>query len=215
MQIDDRKDFYAPKRYMVEFFASLAIVYVLTLTNIFVHQNKTTYASLAINAGFCMMIWAWLLRARTGGILNPIIALAYAKVGQIPFGSALLYMLAQILGGLFAGGLIFLQLPESISTQARQSGAGLPIADNRFYSEGFICELLGATFLSFVMVGLITDKRATPEVYAIGFGAFSAVVEISFGAISGGTLNPARLIGPCAVLYSFGSFVWLPVLAQL
>jgi len=40
MEIDGRKDFFAPKRFMVEFFASLAIVYVCTLTNVFVHASQ-------------------------------------------------------------------------------------------------------------------------------------------------------------------------------
>ena len=107
MEIDGRKDFYAPKRYIVEFVASLAIVYVTTLTNIFVHANKTNYGSLAINVGFSMCLWSWLLRERTGGILNPVIAIAYAKVGQIPFPSAVIYCIAQILGGFVAGALCY------------------------------------------------------------------------------------------------------------
>jgi len=51
-------------------------------------------------------------------------------------------------------------------------------------------------------------------VYALGYGCFSAVSEIAIGQLSGGTLNPARVIGPVAVLYSFGKVVWLPILAQ-
>lgn len=214
MNIDGRKDFYAPKRYMVEFFASLAIVYVTTLTNIFVHENKTTYSSLAINAGFCMAIWSWLLRERSGGVLNPALALGYAKVGQIPFASAILYILVQILGGLFAGALIFLQLPEEMSTNIKNSGSGMPVADNRYTSAAFVIELIASAFLAFVVIGLFIDKRSTPETFALGFGCFSTVSEIAIGQISGGTCNPARLIGPVAVLYRFGAYVWLPVLAQ-
>jgi glycerol uptake facilitator-like aquaporin len=40
------------------------------------------------------------------------------------------------------------------------------------------------------------------------------VAEIGLANISGGTCNPARLIGPAAVLYKFGSNIWIPILAQ-
>ena len=41
------------------------------------------------------------------------------------------------------------------------------------------------------------------------------VSEIGLSRLSGGTCNPARLIGPAAVLYRFGSDIWIPVLAQI
>ena len=159
MEIDGRKDFFAPKRFMVEFFASLSIVYVCTLTNVFVHANKATGASLCITAGLSMAIWAWLLRDRSGGVLNPAIAFAYAKVGQIPFGAAVVYGLVQILGGVFASGLIYLQLSTSLAEAAKNAGAGIPNADPRNLPQAFICELLATMFLSFTLMGLVTDKK--------------------------------------------------------
>ena len=160
MEIDGRKDFFAPKRFMVEFFASLAIVYVTTLTNVFVHASKATPPSLAITAGLSMMIWAWLLRDRSGGVLNPAMAFAYAKVGQLPFGAAIVYALVQIVGGLFAGGLIYLQLSTELADAAKNSGAGIPVADSRFISQAFICELVASMFQAFVLIGLVSDKKS-------------------------------------------------------
>jgi len=161
-----------------------------------------------------MAIWSWLLRARTGGVLNPAMALAYAKLGQIPLGSALVYIICQIMGGLFAGGLIFIQLPKNISDITHATGAGLPISDPRFPGYAFVLDLITSAVLSFVVTGLIFDKRATPETYGLGYGAIACASEIATGTISSGNCNPARSIGPCLVLYKLGSFVWVPVLAQ-
>jgi len=61
--------------------------------------------------------------------------------------------LAQILGGLFAGGLIFLQLPDYLTENAKQSGSGLPIADSRYSSNAFVVEMIGSAFLAFIVVG--------------------------------------------------------------
>jgi len=162
-----------------------------------------------------MTIWAWLLRDRSGGILNPAMAFAYAKVGQIPFGAALCYALVQIIGGLFAGGLIYLQLSTKLAESAKSTGSGIPNADSRQLPQAFVCELLATMFQSFVLMGLVTDKKCEKEVYAIGYGALSLVAEIALPKLSGGTCNPARLIGPAAVLYRFGSDIWIPVLAQI
>ena len=106
-----------------------------------------------------MTIWAWLLRDRSGGILNPAMAFAYAKVGQIPFGAALCYALVQIIGGLFAGGLIYLQLSTKLAESAKSTGSGIPNADSRQLPQAFVCELLATMFQSFVLMGLVTDKK--------------------------------------------------------
>jgi glycerol uptake facilitator-like aquaporin len=160
MEIDGRKDFFAPKRFMVEFFASLAIVYVTTLTNVFQHHNQASASSVPICAGLSMMLWAWLLRSRSGGVLNPAMAFAYAKVGQLPFGAAIVYALVQIIGGLFAAGLIFLQLSTPLTEAAKGTGAGIPNADPKFLANAFICELLATMFQAFVLIGLVSDKKS-------------------------------------------------------
>ena len=214
MEIDGRKDFYEPKRFVAEFFASLAIVYTTTLTNIFANESKTTLVAICLNAGMCMMIWSWLLRQRSGGVLNPILALAYAKLGQLPLGSALVYIIVQILGGLFAGGLIYIQLPIEVSQRVHETGNGMPISDDRFTAQAFVLDLLTSAVLTFVVVGLIFDKRSTPEVYGISYGMVACACEIATGTICCGNTNPARSIGPCLVLYHLGTGVWVPVLAQ-
>jgi len=214
MEIDGRKDFYDPKRFVAEFFASLVIVYTTTLTNIFANESKTTLVAICLNAGMCMMVWSWLLRSRSGGVLNPILALAYAKLGQLPLGAALVYIICQILGGLFAGGLIYIQLPTHITQVVHDTGNGMPISDVRFTAQAFVLDLLTSAVLTFVVVGLIFDKRSTPEVYGIGYGTVACACEIATGTICCGNTNPARSIGPCLVLYHLGTGVWVPVLAQ-
>merc|ERR1712216_219624 len=101
-----------------------------------------------------MMVWSWLLRARSGGVLNPILALAYAKLGQHPVGAALVYIVAQILGGVFAGALIYIQLPAKLTTAIADTGNGMPIADSRFPAMAFVLDLVTSAVLAFVVVGL-------------------------------------------------------------
>ena len=87
-------------------------------------------------------------------------AFAYAKVGQLPFGAAIVYALVQIVGGIFAGGLIYLQLSTELADAAKNSGAGIPVADSRFISQAFICELVASMFQAFVLIGLVSDKKS-------------------------------------------------------
>merc|ERR1712178_329813 len=157
------------------------------------------------------MIWSWLLRARSGGVLNPILALAYAKLGQLPLGAALVYIVAQILGGLVAGGLVYIQLPAKMTAAIADTGNGMPISDSRFPAMAFVLDLITSAVLTFVVVGLVFDKRATPEIYALGFGAVACACEIATGTVCNGNTNPARTIGPCLVLYKLGTQVWVPV----
>lgn len=91
----------------------------------------------------------------------------------------------------------------------------MPVADSRFLSQAFVCELLATVFTTFVFVGLTVDTKKMPETYAIGYGGMQVVTEIAYGTISGGTCNPARIIGPCAVLYRVNSQVTITVLAQV
>lgn len=216
MQVDGRTDFFSPKRYLAEFIASLAITYVTTLTSIFNSQGKSLDSAIFINSGIAITVWAWLLRSRTGGVLNPAMAIALGKVGQLPWFCAITYAIIQILGGAFAAGLIYVNLPADITTDIKLSGNGLPlVTDVRYLANALVTELIATMFMSFIVIGLITDKRCTPEVYAIGYGAMTIVSTTGFFFLGGGTCNPARVIGPSTVLGpSGGGKMIAPVVGQ-
>jgi len=112
MEIDGRKDWYSPKRSIVECVGTFTITYFPLMASVFVFTGESTILSHALCAGFMVTVWAWIGRERSGGHYNPAITIGYAYLKQIPFPTALIYVLAQLVGGAFAGGCIFWQLSE-------------------------------------------------------------------------------------------------------
>jgi len=60
----------------------------------------------------------------------------------------------------------------------------------------------------YMIFALIIDKRAPKHIYGIAVGGTVGVAVLSFGSISGGCLNPARVLGPAILSFEF-SQLWV------
>merc|ERR1712083_967328 len=54
-----------------------------------------------------------------------------------------------------------------------------------------------------MVFALAVDKRAPNHIYGIGIGGALGVSILAFGAVSGAALNPARWLGPAALVFDW------------
>ena len=142
------------------------------------HSLAVPQLSLAVTLGLAILITGGI----SGGHLNPAVSLFFYSRKEISLGDFLLYVLAQIGGGLL-GAFIGLQLwGKSISPISVGSTPSLAVLLGEWVATGGLVFLIGF---------LVATKRANIIPVAVGLWIFSSA---SFTQ-SGAQANPAVTIG--------------------
>jgi len=139
---------------------------------------------------------------RSGAQVNPAVTIGLLVAGKIGGREAAVYVIAQIIGGVIAAAVVF-----AIFGSAMSASVTLPSEDN------VVRALILETVMTFTLVDVVlattTSKnfRIVPLAgVAIGF---TLGLNVMFGgAITGGSLNPARSFGPALVMGNF-AYHWV------
>ncbi len=170
---------------------------------------------IVITAGWALAVFIGVFCSQSfsGAHLNPAVTLAMAAAGKFPWAGAAGYLLAQVLGGIAGGTLVFLFYREhfKVSEDATAKRGCFCTAPNiRHLPQAFFCEAVG-TFLLVFPIFLMTEATVKlPGVGGpggeamIGLGSLGAVpvalvvlgIGLSLGGTTGYAINPARDFGP-------------------
>lgn len=163
--------------------------------------------------GLAVFIGVFCAQSFSGAHLNPAVTLAMAAAGKFAWARVPGYLLAQLLGGITGGALVFLFYREhfKISGDPDAKLACFCTAPNlRKLGQAFFCELVG-TFLLVFPIFLMTGVKAElpsgagePGEILVGLGTLGAVpvallvfaIGLSLGGTTGYAINPARDLGP-------------------
>jgi MIP family channel proteins len=117
---------------------------------------------------------------------NPAVTLGFAAAKRFPWRYVLPYWLAQFLGAILAAGL-------SYALFGHASGAHIPVGDT---GRAIGMEVVLAFFLMLVIISVATDRRVNGAVPGLAIG-LAVVVDVWIGGpVTGGSMNPARSLGP-------------------
>lgn len=144
---------------------------------------------------------------------NPAITLGLASAGRFPWKYVPLYWLAQILGSVLAGLVIWGLMPEGINVNFGATivsiTASIPFA--------FFAEAILTFFLMLVFMAVATDKRFPQAASGLAIGLTIFVAYLMLGAQTGASLNPARSIGSAIVAFQVApealKQIWLYIIA--
>ncbi len=140
----------------------------------------------------------------SGGHLNPAVTFGAWLGKKISSPEALKYVLAQLLGSLFAGfaaGLVF-------GGDADLKGTP-PLQNNVTWFQGFALEAVLTFFLVFVVYGTGISPLA-PKVGGLAIGFTITLDILAGGPLTGGAMNPARVFGPALATKSLLSWNAIP-----
>lgn len=136
---------------------------------------------------------------------NPAVTLGFASAGRFPWSKVPGYVVAQFAGGILAA-------LATVTLFGKASGTHVP-ADGML-AAGFALEVLITGALMLVIKAVATDKRIHAPTPALAIGMVVVVGVMVAGPVTGGSMNPARSLGPALV--AGGSAlqnVWLYLLA--
>ena len=220
-EVQDR----GPAAYIAEFIGTLLLVFFITAV-VSLYAAVPTRANPAPFIDFSVigLVHAFLLFALiqtlaviSGAHFNPAVTVAMTALRQIKPPDALVYIVAQLAGGV-AGALITKLLLEDegkavnygiTAVSGRLDGAILP---------GMVVEGIGTFFLVWVIVGVAVNPRATKEWAALAIGAALGMLVMVIAPLTGAGFNPARSFGPAVVSGEFngvGEFLLVYVVATV
>ncbi|EAW13465.1 aquaporin [Aspergillus clavatus NRRL 1] len=168
------------------------------------------YSSLCF--GFSLTVNVWAFYRVTGGLFNPSVTLALCLVGGMPPIRGVLVFAAQIVGGIAAAGVVSALFPGPLNVTTRLGG-GASI------SQGLFIEMFLTAQLVFVIIMLAVVKQKSTFLAPVAIGLAFFVAEMIGDYYTGGSLNPARSLGPDVINRSFPGYHWIywvgPLLGSL
>ena len=192
-----------------------------TATVLAVHQlqtgstGTTTLDDLTIGAAFAFGLIAavYAVAGLSGAHLNPAITTGLAAVGRFPWRMVPGYVAAQMTGALLAGlanWVIFPHLREPLILGSTHPGPGIA-----WWTAGFT-EIVITLILMVVIMATAVHERAPGGAAQAGVAIGLWVGAAVFLAlpVSGGSLNPARTLGPDIVAMQF-PYWWIYVAGPL
>jgi len=132
----------------------------------------------------------------SGGHINPAVTVGLWSIGRIDAKKAGLYVVAQLLGAVFAALLLKGLFPAG-AAEVRQYGA-LSLGADTGGVAAVLIEAVLTFFLALAVMGTAVDPAA-PKVGGFGIGLALWMCVLAGGPLTGAALNPARAFGPALV----------------
>jgi glycerol uptake facilitator-like aquaporin len=175
---------------------------------------------IALAQGMILAVLLALTVPVSGGYLNPAITLTQWAFGRLESVPAAVFIAAQTLGSVLAGGVLRLVFSPEILQSARYGAAHLnplayPFVAQSSVLAGTSVELILTFFLAFAMFGIIGSAGGLRAGLAPGMVQAAAVL-VAF-PLTGAALNPIRWFGPvvCDAMSGAGSNPWNDFLVYL
>lgn len=224
-EVQDR----GPAAYIAEFIGTLLLVFFITaVVSLFVAAPSRANPAPFIDFSVIGLVHAFLLFALiqtlavvSGAHFNPAVTAVMAALRQIGPIDALIYVVAQLAGGL--GGALLSKL--LLEDEGKAVNYGATLVSDRLEGAvfpGMVVEAIGTFFLVWVIVGVAVNPRATKEWAALAIGATLGMLVMVLAPLTGAGFNPARSFGPALVSGEWGGagdfllvYVLAPVIGAL
>ncbi|KAK0725936.1 aquaporin-like protein [Lasiosphaeris hirsuta] len=168
------------------------------------------FIALAFGASLTANVWAFY--RVTGGLFNPAVTLALLLVGGLPAVRSVVVVVAQLLAGMAAAGVTSALFPGPLAVETTLGGGASVV-------QGLFIEVFLTAELVFVIIMLAAEKHKSTFLAPVAIGISFFLAELVGVYFTGGSLNPARSLGPAVVNGSFPAYFWIywvgPLLGSL
>lgn len=192
----------------------LAAEFIGTFALIFIGAGAATALganhdpAVAFAHGLTILVFATALADVSGAHFNPAVTLGLATAGAFPSRRVVPYIVAQLAGSIVAA----LALRSAFGGPVYHLGATLVNVQRISFNGAFMFEAIGTWFL--VGTVLHTTVRSPSRLAPVAIGMTITLCILAFGVLTGGSVNPARTIGP-AVASGLYAEIPLYVTAQI
>lgn len=191
----------APAQWAAEFAGTALLVFAGLGAGMF----ATEVVDSALGFGLGLLAAVVAFGHVSGGHFNPAVTLAAVVAGRTSAGSALGYVLAQVLGALTAAGLLWAVLVTLLDTSttaqvlgAVSNGYGENSTSQAGWTTVLLVEFVATALFALVVLGS-TAPRANAVLAPVAMAAAFVFLLTITAPFDGGALNPARSTGASVV----------------
>jgi glycerol uptake facilitator protein len=200
--------------------------------------NNSGWIVITAGWGVAVYVGAFSSAQYSGAHLNPAVTIANMVAERMTMGEGLLYMVAQLAGGIIGGTTVFVFYREHFRVTDDADGklGCFCTAPNiRNLQQAFLCEFIGTFALVlpiFLMANPVIESPDGAADVTIGLGSIGLLpvallvfgIGLSLGGTTGYAINPARDLGPRIAHFllpvpdkrdSDWSYAWVPVAGPL
>jgi len=189
-----------------EFVGTLALIFVGAGSILSDHLSggSVGLVGIALAHGLTIAVMVSAIGHISGGHINPAVTFGAWVGGKIPTREAVLYVLAQLAGGI-AGSVLLVALfhpatREAVNLGTPALGPGIGPA------QGLLFEGVATFFLVFVVFATAIDERgAFRSVAGFPIGLVVTFDILVGGPLTGAAMNPARALGPALLADAWSS----------
>lgn len=162
--------------------------------------------------GLTVLTMAFAIGHISGCHLNPAVSVGLLVGGRFPAAELVPYVIAQVLGGIAAGGVLFLIAsgqPGFETAGFASNGYGEHSPGGYNLTAALICEIV-MTFIFLLVILGATDERAPAGLAPVAIGLCLTLIHLISIPVTNTSVNPARSTG--VALYEGGwaiSQLWL------
>ena len=211
-----------PKRLAAEFFGTFWLVLggcgsaVLAAA---VPEVGIGYLGVALAFGLTVLTMAFAIGHISGCHLNPAVSLGLWAGGRFSARDLLPYIAAQVVGGVVAGGVLYLiasgQAGFSVTAGFAANGYGAHSPGGYSLVAALVCEIVMTMMFLIVIMGA-TDKRAPQGFAPIAIGLCLTLIHLISIPVTNTSVNPARSTGVAVFAGDWAvSQLWLFWLAPI
>jgi glycerol uptake facilitator-like aquaporin len=192
-----------------------------TTTNATVGFSPVVMLYIAISFGFSLMVNVWVFFRISGGLFNPAVSffsqllfcqqvvsdpnqvtLALWATGAVETTRAICLFFSQIVGSITASALVLALFPTPLNVRTT-------LSEGTSLAQGVFIEALMTSELVFTILMLAIEKHKSTFIAPVGIGLALFVAELVGVYYTGGSLNPARSLGPCIVTNLYDAEHWI------
>ncbi len=148
--------------------------------------------------GLTVLTMAYAIGHISGCHLNPAVSLGLWAGGRFPINQLLPYIVAQVIGALVAGGVLFLiasgKAGFDVSAGFASNGYGEHSPGGYSLLAALVTEVVMTMMFLLVILGA-TDKRAPQGMAPIAIGLCLTLIHLISIPVTNTSVNPARSLG--------------------
>ncbi len=164
------------------------------------------FVGVSLAFGLTVLTMAYAIGHISGCHLNPAISIGLWAGGRFPAAKLVPYIAAQVLGGLVAGGVLYViasgKAGFDVTAGFASNGYGAHSPGGYSMMAALVCEVVMTAMFLLVIMGA-TDKRAPAGFAPIAIGLCLTLIHLISIPVTNTSVNPARSTG--VALYAGGA----------
>jgi aquaporin Z len=165
-----------------------------------VHGLGIGFVGVSLAFGLTVLTMAYAIGHISGCHLNPAVSVGLAVAGRFPARDLVPYIVAQVIGAIFAA-FVLAQIAtgkpgfDLVASGFATNGYGDHSPGHYTLAAAFLCEVVMTGFFLFVILGA-TDERVPAGFAPLAIGLCLTLIHLVSIPVTNTSVNPARSTGP-------------------